>query len=439
MLLPLSAQTSRKIRNLKAQRTELQKQIAQSEQMLVTMKKNVKSQLSDLAVLNGQIAKQQQYVKVIENDVKTLEAEIQTVEKALTALEADIQDKRQKYERSMKYAYRNNRTIQDKLMFVLSANTITQMFRRMRYVREYTTYLKVQGEQLVAQQQEAQRKRSDLLAAKGEKTSLLRQGEQERSKLESKQEEQKKLVADLQKKQKGVQKEIEQKRKQSASLNAQIDRLVEQEIAAARRREEERRKKEEAWKREEARKRKEATVSGSGNVTARKKGNTEAAAGREKTARPKAGKMDSYRMDNEDRLISGGFERNKGRMSMPITGAYVVVGRYGSHAVAGLSNVRLDNKGIDIKGQAGACARAIFEGEVSAIFSYAGVKGVLVRHGKYISVYCNLASVNVRQGQKVKARETLGRVANGGDDGYVLHFQLRRETAKLDPEAWLHR
>ena len=94
---------------------------------------------------------------------------------------------------------------------------------------------------------------------------------------------------------------------------------------------------------------------------------------------------------------------------MPITGPYVVVGHYGQYQVKGLRNVKLDNKGMDIKGKSGANARAIFDGEVSAVFQYNGLTNVLVRHGSYISVYCNLSTVRVKKGSLVRARDVFGR------------------------------
>ena len=140
-------------------------------------------------------------------------------------------------------------------------------------------------------------------------------------------------------------------------------------------------------------------------------------------------------MDTEDRRISGSFESNRGRLPMPITGGYRIVSHFGQYNVEGLSNVRLDNKGINILGGAGAKARSIYDGEVSAVFSLGGTTGVMVRHGSYISVYCNLSSVSVHRGQHVSARQVLGTV---GQDN-ILQFQLRREKAKLNPEAWLGR
>mgnify|MGYP003623884084 CR=1 FL=1 len=102
-----------------------------------------------------------------------------------------------------------------------------------------------------------------------------------------------------------------------------------------------------------------------------------------------------------------------------------------------MKNVTLDSKGINIQGQQGAKARAVFNGEVSSIFQYSnGLLGVLVRHGNYISVYCNLTSTSVKKGDKLKTRDIIGEL--DVVSGYpTLHFQLRKESAKLNPETWL--
>lgn len=118
---------------------------------------------------------------------------------------------------------------------------------------------------------------------------------------------------------------------------------------------------------------------------------------------------------------------------MPVSGSYKIVSHFGQYDVEGLKNVKLDNKGINILCQPGASVRSIYDGEVSAVVSVAGQMVVMVRHGDFISVYCNLRNVHVRKGQQVSTRQSLGTI---GQDN-VLQFQLRRETAKLNPEAWL--
>ena len=124
---------------------------------------------------------------------------------------------------------------------------------------------------------------------------------------------------------------------------------------------------------------------------------------------------------------------------MPITGSYAITTHYGQYNVDGLHGVQLDSKGINITAPAGAQARAVSKGEVTSIFTYGGLYNVIVRHGSYMSVYCNLTSISVRRGQEVSARQTLGTVAPDATGNCTLHFQLRKETAKLNPEQWLGR
>ena len=121
---------------------------------------------------------------------------------------------------------------------------------------------------------------------------------------------------------------------------------------------------------------------------------------------------------------------------MPITGSYQIVHRFGTNHVDDVKgHVTLDKKGIDIKAQPGSPVRCIFDGEVSAVFGYAGTTVVIIRHGNYLSVYCDLASVSVSRGQKVSAHQTIGRLGSEG----LMQFQLRRGNEKLNPEGWLSR
>ena len=408
----VSAQTTQKIKELENQRNELQQQIAESETLLQSTKKDVKSQLDNLALLNGQIADRKKYINAIERDVKALNNEINALQRQLKTLERDLEDKKDKYESSVQYMYRN-KSIQEKLMFIFSAENLSQTYRRLRYVREYANYQRLQAVEIERKQKQVNAKKTELETTRGAKEKLLKEGEAEKKKLEKQEREKQGILNGLKRKQRGIQSEINKKRRSANQLNAQIDRLIEQEIEKARKRAE-----------EEARKAAAKAGKKSGDKAASKQP-------------VQKGTVDKFRMNNEDRQLSGTFESNKGRLPMPITGPYVIVGHYGQYAVS--KNVRLDNKGIDIRGKEGAKARAVFDGEVSAIFKYNGMSNVLVRHGNYISVYCNLSSVSVAKGSKVKAREEIGVVQKDASGNAVLHFQLRKETTKLNPELWLGR
>lgn len=395
-------------------------------------KKDVKSQLDNLALLTGQIEERRKYINTIESDVHILTSEIASLQKQLNKLQRDLKDKKQKYEISVQYMYRN-KSVQEKLMFIFSAENLSQTYRRMRYVQEYANFQRLQGMEIERKQKQIAAKKREVEQTKNAKQNLLKQGEAEKIKLEIQEKERQTLLANLQKKQKGIQNEIRKKKRSAEQLNAQIDRLIEIEIEKARKRaEEEARRKAAAEAAAKAAAAKKAENKTTGGVTRSK--STE----KNEDTR-KAAPVEKFSLNNEDRQLSGSFERNRGILPVPITGPYVIVSHYGQYAVDGLRNVKLDNKGIDIKGKPGAQARAVFDGEVSAIFQYNGLNNILVRHGNYISVYCNLSSVSVSKGSKVNTRTVLGTIHTDSSGNTVLHFQLRKETAKLNPELWLGR
>ena len=420
---PLSAQSNKLIKELENKRDALQKQIAESETLLKATKKDVGSQLGGLAALTGQIEERKRYILAINNDVESIERELNSLERQLARLQRDLKDKKQKYESSVQYLYKN-RSIEEKLMFIFSAKSLSQTYRRMRYVREYATYQRLQGEELLKKQEQVNRKKQELRQVKSAKEELLKEREAEKAKLEEQEKEKKTLVASLQKKQRGLQNEINKKRREANQLNARIDRLIAEEIEKARKR-----AAEEA--RREAAARKKAEEKNAGKPA------TAATTAAKKTAAP----LETYTMSKADRELSGNFVNNRGKLPMPITGAYIITSHYGQYAVEGLRNVKLDNKGIDIQGKPGAQARAIFNGKVAAVFKLNGLFNILIRHGNYISVYCNLSSASVKQGDDVTTKQTIGQIfSDSSDNGRtVLHFQLRKEKEKLNPEPWLNR
>ena len=423
LVIPLSAQSSRLIKELESKRGELQKQIADTESLLKNTKKDVGSQLNSLASLTGQIEERKRYILAINNDVEALERELSVLERQLRTLQRDLQDKKKKYESSVQYLYRN-KSIEEKLMFIFSAKSLGQTYRRLRYVREYATYQRLQGEEILKKQEQIKKKRAELLQVKTAKENLLKEREDEKQKLEDQEKQKREMVANLQKKQKGLQSEINKKRREANQLNARIDKLIAEEIERACKR-----AAEEARREAAARKKSEAKEGKS----------TSASPGTE--TKKKAEPLEAYSMSKADRELSGNFVSNRGKLPMPISGPYIITSHYGQYAVEGLRNVKLDNKGIDIQGKPGAQARAIFDGKVAAVFQLNGLFNVLIRHGNYISVYCNLSSASVKSGDTVSTKQAIGQVfSDVSDNGRtVLHFQLRKEKDKLNPEPWLNR
>lgn len=474
------AYSNASIRGLQKQRSQIQQKIKQQEKALRANQADVKKRLQNLMVINTEIGERQKNINNIQKDITHIESNMDILKAQLETLEKQLNERKTRYIKSMRFVTRQH-TFQDRLMFILSAHDFSQMYRRMRFVREYAAYQRVQGEAVKAKQAQVDEKHRQLETVRGHKSNLLAKGEQERKVLEGRQTEQKNVVASLQKQQKTIQQVIAQQRKKDEQLNAEIDRQIAIEVEKARRRAaEEARKKaqaEAARKRAEELARKKAQAEAEARENARRIAEAKAReqrlkeAAEQASAKQRAGAEQAAReavadreaaerkaeadarrnkkeiesvgedvqemslMTSVDRKLSGSFEANRGRLPMPITGGYRVVSHFGQYNVEGLKGVKLDNKGINILGQPGARARSIYDGEVSAVFGFSGSMVVMVRHGSYISVYCNLSSVSVSRGQKVSTRQALGTV--GRDN--ILQFQLRHNMSKLNPESWLGR
>ena len=437
--------SSTSIKGLQNQRQKIQQNIREQERRLRSNERDVKQRLQNLMMLNTEIANKRKTIDTISRDIHQLEGNIVQLNQELDTLQKQLDDRKQKYIKSMRYMHRN-RSIQSQLTFIFSAKNFSQMYRRLRFVREYASFQKAQGEEVKSKQRQVTAKREELTATKKKKDDLLYRGVQERKQLEGKQEEQQGMVKTLQKQQKTIQSIIDDQRKKDAALNAEIDRLIAIEVAKAKARAEAeaRRKAEEARRREaeEARRREqelarktESKAESKGEKSTAKSESRRTERRKTESAEVKKPREEVYTISSEDRRLSSNFESNRGRLPMPITGPYRIVSHFGQYNVEGLHNVRLDNKGINIKGQSGAQARSIFDGEVCYVFTLGGSMGVMVRHGSYISIYCNLSSVSVSRGQHVSTRQVLGTV--GAEQ--ILQFQLRKEINKLNPEVWLGR
>jgi peptidase, M23/M37 family len=490
--------TNEGIRKLQYEQASLKQKMAESQNQLATTRKDVKAQLATLQMINGQISDQQKVVTGLQVQIDTLNRRISTHEQELRELEADLTECKRRYTRGVLYMYRN-RLMQNKLMFIFSADNFRQMYRRLRYTQEYVKYQRVQGQIIAAKEQAVREKRNLLSGERVVQGKLLTQGKAQQTVLEGQQRTQQGVVTDLNQKQAELQATLAQQQRQYNALNAKIEQLIRAEIEAAERRrkaeearraaeaearkkaaeaarkaaEERRRAAEAARKAEaearraEAEARRKAAEAERKAEAARKRGEERAArearaaqareearaaeqaraaaaeAQRARTATEEANRATATANQNapapSDARLTGSFASNQGHLPMPITGNYTISSHFGAYNVNGLNGVTLDNKGINLTAPAGAQARCVFDGEVTAIFSMGGMTNVIVRHGSYITVYCNLSGVSVRQGQRVSTRQTLGSVARDASGNCTLHFQLRHETQKLNPERWLRR
>ncbi len=419
----LLAQNSKKVKELKQQQTKLKTELQNSKAQLDRTRKQVKTGQQNVDFLGVQMNNRLTRIHQLEDELDNLESDIIRLQGNISKLDGEVRMRRERLKAAVRYA-RAQRENHNPIVFVLSAKTFSQMYRRARYAREYVRYQHNLGEQILQKQAELLDAQNLMLEAKSQKSRVLSEVMLQRKDLNAQQVQERKKVAGLKGQESKLQGKVAEQQKQLAALDKKIEQVIAYEIEQARKKaEEEARKK--AAAEEAARKKKAA--SGKGQATT----------GKGQVAGSKGTGSKAGWLTAEDRQLNGTFEQNKGRLPVPITGQYMLGSRFGLYNVPGMKNVQLDNKGTNYVGRPGARARAVFDGVVTSVFQFAGTRNVLVRHGSYISVYCNLSSTIVTKGQKVRARDILGTVADDGSGNCTLHFQLRKETVKLNPENWI--
>lgn len=397
------AQTNPKVKEMENQRKRIEQEITESKKLLSSSQKDIDGQLAQLSALTAQIKKQKQFVDRLDADVRAIDRELANIEMQLKTLQTELERRREHYAYALRQMTHKN-TFENRLMFLLSAESFNQMMRRTRYLREYSGFQQKQGEELIEKQKELDVKRKELESTKEAKKELLVKRVEEKKELDRQEAEQRKIVDGFKRRQTEIRRRIAKQQRERDDLNEKINRLIEEEIA-----------KQEA--------------------ESRKKNNDDAPK-EEKSGAP----MPAYRESAADKKLSGSFQSNKGKLPVPITGPYLITSHYGINYVEGLKNVKVNNHGVDIRGYMNCQARTIFDGTVSAIFEHPQIQGsyiVMIRHGHYISAYFNLSELKVKKGDKVKINESLGLVKQDMSGNYTMQFQLRKDRERLNPEQWI--
>lgn len=412
--LALTAQNSAKVKELERQRKKALEEIEMTNQLLSETKRTTENSLNRLNLLSQQILSRRRVINLLNQEIGALNTQIRRQNQEIDKLGKELKEKQANYAKSARGLYKR-RSSQDKLLFILSAESFSQAMRRMRYLREYADWQKRQAALITEQRKEITRKQEALRKTLGEKQALLATRETETEKLQTEEVSRKEEVQQLNKKQRDLQAVLKKKKKQADALNRQIEKQIAAEIARAER---------ERAAREAKRR------------AAAKKNKTPEELPEERVAAVKGG----YAMTKEERKLSDDFAGNRGRLPFPVSGRYTVVSRFGEQQHQELKYVRMNNNGIDLQVQPGTEARTVFNGVVTRVFVVPGYNNsVIIRHGNYLTVYANLSEVYVKAGDKVTTRQPIGRIFSDSEDGNttILHFQLWKEKTKLNPLPWL--
>lgn len=405
-----SASQTAEIKKMRNQVGSLQKEIAQKENILLSSKKDINSKLQNLDLLTAQIKERKELINMLVSEVDALNKEIDKLNKEVAENEERVGKSKEEYASALKRTRRYG-SFQSKLLFVVSAEDFNSMARRYRYTRQYMQAHKRKGEELKENIAALQLKKSELDSVLATKKLSLDEQTHQRKALQLLEEKQRSLLSELKKESRKVEKELLARRKQLQKLNADIERAIDREIAAQKAR--------------EAAARKAAAKAAAG----KKKGGKGSKA---EPAKPVVAE------DAGVKEMSGSFAQNKGKLPVPITGPFHIVSNFGPQkGVVGKGNVKIDYGGITLGGERGAKARCVFDGKVTSVIRQGDFAFVLVRHGKYITVYCRLGEITVQEGDKVSAGDIIGTVATDASGHTRLLFQLRNEKTKLNPMQWL--
>lgn len=419
-------QTTRSAERIKKEQTTTQRKISETSTKLNSTGRELKRQLNSLNSLNADIRRQEATVTDLRTRIDSLGAAIHNTSDSIVILERDLEGLRAAYANALRRLQPSAGEM-NALSFIFSARSFSEAYSRLRYLNRFSEWRGRKAADIERAIDRIAERRQHLTGLRHQQDRAYRQAEEARRSLTIKQGESEKLVTSLRKQDSQLRAELAKQKKQARALDRELDRLIaaEQERIA---REEAARKAKEA----KAAKGKSSKSGKSSTSTADDSPSARAVASARAETRSAASTSAS--------ALSGSFANNKGRLLFPVSGRYKIVRPFGRQPHPTQRHVVTDNSGIDIEVPSGSTARAVFAGTVSAIFRQDGFHTiVMLRHGKYLTVYAGLSSATVHQGQQVKAGQTLGTIfADPADDNRtILHFEVRDERRKLNPTAWV--
>lgn len=437
----LFSQTSQ-IESLQKQQQALQEEIRSTNRLYLDVQKHTTTILDRINLINKQISSRKELINLRNQEIAALKNEESRLESEISRLNKELKRKQESYANAMK-GMLNNKFSQNKLLFILTGRSLGESLRRMQYLREYSRWQKMQAQEIKVQNAEITAKKESLALTRAGKEEALALLRNEQIRLQEEEKARQSEVAEARGQQQKLKKSIQDKQRRASQLNAQIERLIAEEVARQEREAEAARRAEEAERRKRAER--EAAKGKREGEKSREAVEKEEAAGRKEEAAPSGSpapriEVGASTASAETFNLSKNFAVNKGRLPMPVSGTVSIVGNFGTKKHSEW-NVTTNSNGIDIQAQRDANIRTVFDGEVSKVFSFPGSNTcVIVRHGEYYTFYANIYDLFVKQGDKVKTGQSLGRIFTDPDTGVsTMHFQLWQKTTKLNPAPWLQR
>jgi len=372
---------------LERQRENLRKEINRINRDLQKAKSKEKNLLREYELTGKKLKLRRRLIANIKSEIRYLDRQIAGKTDTVEMLRDDLHQLKENYANSIRNLYRFMQ--KEKLLyFILSSENFRQAWRRVRYLKEYSDFVKKKAQSIREKQQMLQQAIERLEEQKHQKQQMLTVLSDEEKQLKAEQQHLEKILAQLQREKRKYIAQIKRKQREARRLDRMIEKLIEEEIARRNR---------------------------------------------------LAGKKSSgFVLTPEGKKLAAQFSANRGKLPWPVKRGYVSR-HFGKQPHPVFKNISVINSGIYINVPDNEPVRSIFDGEVMMIqLVPGGNQTVYIRHGNYISIYGNLKEVFVKKGQKVKTKQTIGIAAKDPATGVsVLKFRIYQNRNKLNPELWL--
>ncbi|MCV9929638.1 peptidoglycan DD-metalloendopeptidase family protein [Flavobacterium sp. LS1R49] len=387
---------------LEQRKAQIQQEIRDNEKMLQSVKLKEKSAVNVFIVQSNKIKLKEKLINTTEKQTKLLSNDMYINQTKINKLKKELEVLKADYAKMILKSYKS-RSEQSRAMFLLSSESFLQAYKRAQYMKQYTNFRKNQGEEIQSKSTQLADYNAKLNGQREIKKKIIAENEKERISLEQEKKEQQKLVNSIKKDKSKIIADTKSKQQESKRIDRQIDRLIREAIAAA---------------------------------------NRKAAAEKEKETGTKsvAAVSDTkIALTAEAKLLAADFKANKGKLPWPVEKGFVSLG-YGDQPHPIYNTLVIHNSGVEITTEAGANARAVFEGVVSSVMVLSPInKAVMIQHGDYFTVYQNLSSVSVSKGDKVSIKQVIGKIRTSGETGKTtIKFLILQNTTYNNPQSWLY-
>ena len=393
LLIVIAAFGQNSRQELEEKRKQLLREIEQTTRLLKQTKENREAAYSTYVTLQRQITRRLQLIKTLQKEVLLILETVDRTTGAVEALKADVERLKSEYAEMVRHAYRQ-KLVHNDWLFVLSAKSFNDAFRRWQYLRQYDRYRQKQAQLVIDTQETLLAKIAALEKRKNEKERLIAAEERQSEMLGLEISTKNRILEELKSDENRLTRRLNAKEKAARKLTAAIEKIIKEEIEKARLEEE----------------RATANV----NVSPTRSANSAAA------------------------NLSSDFRRSRGALPWPVKNG-VITSYFGRQQHPTIKSVEIVNNGIDIRTDHGSHVQAIFEGTVVGTQFIPGFDYmVILKHGEYYSVYSNLQEVRVRKGDKVGIRQSLGIVSTDRKTNTAeVHFEIWREKTRLNPTDWV--